>query len=308
MEESTPTISVIITTFNRKDYCREAIKSVLAQTYKDFELIVLDNSSKDETSEVVKNFDDQRIRYICHPQMNIAQARNLGWHNAKGTYVAYLDDDDRWLPNKLIKQLALFEKPGHEPALVYGGFVRIDQQGKKIGEFRPTLQGLQGMILKDLLKQKDAFTGSASNALLRRDILEKLDGYNEIVTTGEDWELYLRLSEKYTIEYIREPVLEIRQHVGPRLGDKLTEAAGLELLVMDQYKDIFNKDSKMKSFYFQKIGGKYFRMKDKQKGRMYMRKAIKASPLNISAYIQYIFSFFGNSFYHKMHLLRQKII
>ncbi|HTE48672.1 MAG TPA: NAD-dependent epimerase/dehydratase family protein, partial [Candidatus Paceibacterota bacterium] len=298
-----PLISAIITTYNRAEYCREAIKSILAQTFTDFELFVLDNSSKDNTEEVVKSFNDKRIRYIRHKQMNIAEARNLGWREARGRYVGFLDDDDRWLPNKLSSQLALFEKPGREPALVYGGFLKIDQHGVKIDEFRPILQG---MILEELLKQKDAFTGSASNPLIRRDVLEKLGGYNETVATGEDWELYLRLAEKYTVEFTSEPVLEIRQHEGPRLGDKLAEAASLELMIMDQYKSIFNKDLKMKSFYFQKIGGKYFRMKERQKGRMYILKAIKANPFNILAYIQYLLSFLGYEAYRKIHAFQQK--
>ena len=303
MEESTPTISAIITTFNRKDYCREAIKSVLAQTYKNFELIILDNSSKDGTGEVVKSFQDACIRYICHPQLNVAQARNLGWRSARGAYVAFLDDDDLWLPKKLESQIGKFENGGTDLALVYGGFYKIDKDGKRIGEFQPTVRG---MVLEKLLKQDDYFTGSASNPLIRRDIIEKLGGYDDIVTTGEDWEFYLRLAQNYSVECIKEPVLEIRQHEGPRLGDRLKEAAALEIQVMDRYKDIFDRDRKLRSFYLQKVGGKYCRIGEVRQGREYLRKAIWYNPTNVKVYAQYVLSFMKLSWYRNIHAVYLK--
>jgi glycosyltransferase involved in cell wall biosynthesis len=300
-----PLVSAIITTFNRAEYCREAMKSILAQTYTNFELIILDNSSSDNTAEVVKSFNDHRVRYIRHEPMNIAKARNLGWMSARGRYVGFLDDDDRWLPNKLEVQLGLFELPGREPALTYAGFVKIDKDGKKVGQFKPNLRG---MILEDLLRQNNDFTGSASNPLIRRDVLEALGGYDEHVTTGEDWELYLRLAEKYTVECSEEPVLEIRQHPGPRLGDRLKEAAELELFVLDRYKDVFEKYPQRQSFYYQKIGGKFVRSGDRERGREYLASAIKSNRFNFTAYLQYLLSYLPEEQYRKVHALQQKYL
>ncbi len=296
-------MTAIITTFNRSLYCKEAIQSVLSQTYQDFELLVLDNSSKDDTEKIVRGFNDARIRYIRHEPLNIAKARNLGWQGARGEYIAYLDDDDLWLPNKLEAELSIFEKKGSEVALVYGGFFKIDTDGNKIKEHHPVLQG---KILEEILIPKDDFTGSASNAMIRKSALEALRGYDNHIVTGEDWELYLRLANRYTIEYTDETVLEIRQHAGPRLGDKLVEAAKLELFVMEAYKEIFDRKFYYKSFYLQRIGGKYIRSGYKKEGRVYLSQAIRANPLNGIAYLQYFFSFFGSESYRNLHRLQQK--
>lgn len=302
-EQKPPLMSAIITTFNRSGYCKQAIESVLAQTYTNFELLVLDNSSSDDTEAVVTSFNDDRIRYIRHEPLNIAQARNLGWQRARGRYVGFLDDDDRWLPNKLEAQLKVFEDADREPALVYGGFIKINQDNESIGHHAPVLKG---MILKELIEQYDAFTGSASNPIIRKDVIEELNGYDERVVTGEDWEFYMRLAERYSIDYTDEMVLEIRQHAGPRLGDKLKEAAELELHVYNQYRIIFDETPWLASFYFQKIGGKYIRSGEKRLGRSYLRKAVQVYPRNVLAYIQYILSFFGSSLYLKIHTLQQK--
>ena len=299
-----PQVSAIITTFNRANFLEKAIKSVLGQTYSDFELLILDNSSIDDTQNVVKSFIDDRIRYIRHQPLNIAQARNLGVKEAKGEYVAFLDDDDEWLPNKLKAQLEVFKEGDESLGLVYGGFIWMAETGEDIKKHIPKLRGA---ILPDLLTQRDAFTGSASNPMLRKSAVEGLGGYNEEVLTGEDWELYLRLSEEYQVDFTEEPVVKIRHHSGARLGDKLKSAAELELMVMDRYREIFEKNQKLKSFYFQKIGGKFYRSGEVKKGKDYIARAIKIYPANFSAYGQYILSFFGQIFYRGIHKTYQSV-
>ncbi len=106
-----PTVSVIIPTYNRANLVSRAIKSVLNQTYQDFEIIVVDDCSEDNTEEIVKSFNDSRIRYIKHKKnKGGSAARNTGIKRARGKYIAFLDDDDEWLPSKLEKQIMLFEK------------------------------------------------------------------------------------------------------------------------------------------------------------------------------------------------------
>jgi len=293
-----PRISVIITTFNRANFLKKAIESVLNQTYLDFELLILDNNSTDNTEEMVKSFNDERIRYIKHQPLNISQARNLGVKEARGEHIGFLDDDDEWLGNKLESQLSVFEKGDSNLGLVYGGFVWIDSQGREIKKHIPRLKG---QILKDFLSQKDGLIGSASNPLLRKEVIEELGGYNEKVITGEDWELYLRLSEKYDIDFSPEILLRIRCHFGRRLGDKLKGAANLEKMVLERYKDIFDQDPGLKSFYLQKIGGKLCRIGQGKEGREYIKQAIKNYPFNFLAYFQFLFSFLGQSIYQKIH-------
>lgn len=299
-----PRISVIITTFNRATFLKKAVESVLSQTYPDFELLILDNSSTDNTEEVVKSFNDNKIRYIKHNPLNISQARNLGVKESRGEYIAFLDDDDEWLPDKTEKELEVFYKKDRHLALVYGGFVRIDSDGKEMGIIYPTLKG---MILKDLLDFTNAFTGSASNPMMRKSAIQDIGGYNEEVTTGEDWELYLRLAEKYSMDFTPVLVVKIRAHMGARLGDKLKDAARLEMMLMKRYSHIFEEDKKLKSFYLQTIGGKFIRCKEIYEGRKFIALAIKTNPFNYVAWFQYLLTIFGQDIYSYIHRIYLRI-
>lgn len=293
-----PLVSAIITTYNRSVFMKKALESVLAQTFEDFELLILDNSSQDDTEAVVKSFKDPRIRYIKHEPMSISPARNIGVKEAKSDYIAFLDDDDEWLPVKLEKELEIFNASSGQVALVYGGFIEIDSDGKELGRHSPILSG---RVLEDLLSQRDDFTGSASNPMLRKNIVEELGGYDPSVVTGEDAELYLRLADKYKVAYTSDMVLKIRGHAGPRLGDRLEDAARLDLKVMARFKLIFEKNKKLKGMYLQRIGGKFVRIGKASEGRKYLIQALKADPFNMNAYLQYILSVLGLSLYQKFH-------
>lgn len=300
-----PKVTAIITTFNRALFLGKAIKSILAQTFENFELLILDNSSTDNTEEIVKGFNDKRITYIKHKPIGISAARNLGVKEAKGEFVAFLDDDDEWLPNKLQDQINIFNKDGSDTALVYGGFVWINEKNKIIGKHLPVIRGY---ILKELLSQKDYFTGSASNPMIRKGVFEKIGYYDEKVLTGEDWEFYLRLAQKFKIDFTNKFVVKISQHSGSRLGGKLLEAAELELLVLKKYGDIFENDKKLKSLYLQKIGGKFCRIGKTKIGRKYLKRALNINSFNLIVLGQIVFSFFGKKFYQKTHMLHKTII
>jgi glycosyltransferase involved in cell wall biosynthesis len=277
---------------------KSAIVSVLAQTYEDFELLILDNSSEDDTEAVVKSFNDARLRYIKHEPMSISPARNIGVKEAKGEYIAFLDDDDEWLPVKLEKELEIFTESSGQVALVYGGFIEIDSNGNELGRHSPILSG---RVLEDLLSQRDDFTGSASNPMLKKKVVDELGGYDPAVVTGEDAELYLRLADKYEVAYTSDMVLKIRGHAGPRLGDRLEDAAKLDLKVMKCFEKVFEKNRKLKSMYFQRIGGKFVRIGKASEGRKYLIQAVKADPFNSHAYLQYALSIIGLSLYQKCH-------
>lgn len=293
-------ISVIITTFNRAKFLENAIRSALNQNYKDFELIILDNNSVDNTEEVIKNFPDGRIRYVKHLPLNISQARNLGVKESRGEYVGFLDDDDEWLPNKLDEQVTIFQKSDYkEIGLVYGGFLRIKED--RITEiFTPTLRG---DVLKRFLCERNPLTGSASNPLILKSAILAVGGFDDSLKCSEDWEFYLRLARKYSFDFTPKPILKIRHHFGARLGSKLRDALEAELKVFDNFQDVLNTCQEGKSFYLQAIGGKYCRLGEGRKGRKYLKEAIKNSKTNLEAYGQYLLSFFGVNVYSFVHKL-----
>jgi glycosyltransferase involved in cell wall biosynthesis len=189
MRHEKPKVSVIIPSYNRADVLSRALKSVFAQTYRDFEIIVVDDCSKDNILEVVTNFNDSRIRYIKHEQNQGGGAsRNTGIKEAKGEFVAFLDSDDEWLPTKLEKQLALFVNL--DMGLVYCGF-NLVEPGIKNG-LRPFVSCGEN-FRQDLLVSN--FVGTTSVAIIRKHLLEQIKGFDVVLRSCQDWDLYIRLSE-----------------------------------------------------------------------------------------------------------------
>ncbi|MBI4095127.1 MAG: glycosyltransferase [Candidatus Liptonbacteria bacterium] len=297
-----PKISAVITTWNRSLMLKSAIASVLAQTVKDFELLVLDNGSTDDTEEVVRSFGDKRIRYVNHGRIGISEARNRGVREAKGEFVGFLDDDDEWLPEKLEKQLALFGKSSERVGMIYGGFRRV-RDGKTYETFRPKLRG---SVLEAYLCERDPLTGSASNPLIRKSVFGAVGGYDEALKTSEDWEFYLRLMRKFEVDFVPDAILKIRTHSGARLGDRLLDAANAERKVCREFADILKTRPRCRSSYLQAIGGKFCRAGELKEGRAYLKKALSVSPSNYTAYAQYILSFFGTSLYRGGHALYKR--
>ncbi len=297
-------VSAIITTFNRAHFLEKAIQSVLAQTFTDFELIVLDNSSSDDTAEVVAGFKDPRIVYVKHPPLGISGARNLGVKTARGEFVGFLDDDDEWLPNKLELQVKKFDASPSSVALVYGGFERVTSEGEIYSTFTPRLRG---NVLERYVCGHDPLTGSASNPLIRKSAFDVVGRYDENIRTSEDWECYIRLARKFEFEFVPEPLLQIRKHGGARLGDKLEEAARTELIMCEKLKDFFATRKKCYSYYLQTVGGKYCRVGKMEEGRTYLRQALALAPSNYIARVQLVVSFLGKRAYSFLHRTYQAL-
>jgi glycosyltransferase involved in cell wall biosynthesis len=297
--------SAIITTFNRSALLAKAMRSVLAQDLADLELIVLDNSSTDDTAATVASFADPRIVYVRHPQLGISEARNLGVRTARGEFVGFLDDDDEWLPHKLSRQIEMFDRASSKVGLVYGGFDRVTPDGNVYATFTPTLRG---DFLERFLCDGDPFTGSASNPLIKKECFEKVGMYREDIKTSEDWEFYLRLGRSYECEFVPEPVLRIRWHPGPRLGDRTKDAAETQLAVLTEFKDIFDRRPLAKSRYLQEIGGKFIRGGEISLGRSYLRQALGVNPANFTAWAQLAISFAGQGIYARAHKLYKRLV
>src|SRR5207249_548273 len=126
-------------------------------------------------------------------------------------------------------------------------------------------------------------------------------GYKDALATSEDWELYVRIARRHAVERIPEVVVKIRSHYGPRLGDRLEEALGVERIVLQEHGDMM--DARLRSFYLQKIGGKLARIGRLDAARTEMRRAIRLNPANLRAYAQYALSFCGSRMYRRAHHL-----
>ncbi len=182
-----PAVSVIIPAYNQAHYLHEAIRSVLAQTCPDFEIIVVDDGSTDDTPRVTQEHTDPRVRYIYQQNQGLSAARNTGIRHALGRYLTYLDSDDLFLPDKLTLLIAEIERP---PAagLVAGQAIPIDAAGNPIGHiFDQPLPADPGMLLLG----NPLHVGSI---LLRREWQERAGFFDESLRSYEDWDMWLRLA------------------------------------------------------------------------------------------------------------------
>ena len=180
-------VTAIITTHNRKDLLERAILSVLNQTYKDIELIVVSDGSTDGTDEFMQKYEsDKRVRYISYyPGRGGNYARNTGIKTAKGEYVAFLDDDDEWLPTKIEKQVVKIESDS-SIGLVYTGTHSIYVDDNVEFDSCPSLQG-------DMSKQilYNNFAGSTTTVMLRKSILDKSGLFDEELSAIQDYDLWM---------------------------------------------------------------------------------------------------------------------
>ena len=204
-----PLVSVIMNCFNGEKYLRDAIDSVISQTYKNWEIIFWDNQSNDKSAKIFKDYKDGRLKYYLatsHTE-TLYKARNYALKNANGEFIAFLDVDDRWLPEKLEKQISLFDDP--EVGLVYGNvWLFFENKNKKKILKKGNLP--TGKILNDLLN--DYVIGSPTY-VIRKKSLESLKYYfNDNFHIIGDFDINIRLSAKWKVQCVQSAVALVTRH------------------------------------------------------------------------------------------------
>jgi len=215
---SRPVVSVIVTTFNRVHYLAETINSILAQTYKDFELIIVDNMSEDKTEEYVNNLADSRISYYRNPNYGvIAVNRNFGIEKAKGEYIALCDDDDLWLPEKLYCQIKLMD---NHPK------VRMCYSNAESFSGDTTVKA---RMVRRIVKRNFFYQLLRGNYIINSSVLIDAKVFKELglltvnLELREDYHMWLRITKNYEIKGIDESLVRYRVHIANVAGNRATE-------------------------------------------------------------------------------------
>jgi len=195
-----PLTSVIIPTFNRAAFLREAIDSVLAQTEKDFELIIVDDGSTDATRESVTTYEN-RLRYFCQPNAGASAARNLGIQNARGKYITFLDSDDLWQPKKLTRQIE-WMNAHPEIMLCYTDEIWI-RRGVRVNQKK--IHAKTGGWIYPLCLPRCII--SPSSVLMRRELVEAVGVFDEQLPICEDYDLWLRVASRFEVGFLAEPLI-----------------------------------------------------------------------------------------------------
>lgn len=201
-----PTVSVIILTYRRPHLVSQAIESVLAQTYTDYEIIVVDNGSTDNTREVLASFGD-KINVIRHQENKKPSiARNLAIMATQGRYLAFLDDDDLWLPNKLEKQIPYLESHPNI-GLIYSNVFFFDEKGIETQSFA---QKLNLHPFEQAWTMFIRFPIPFVSAVMRRECLDEVGGFDHTMLPCDDYDLCMRIVEKYSVYFFNEVLAHYR--------------------------------------------------------------------------------------------------
>ena len=198
---SRPLVSVVIPTFDRAAQAVRAVRSVLAQDYDALEAIVVDDGSTDDTAARLAGIEDSRLRVLRRPNGGVARARNAGIAEARGAYVAFLDSDDAWAPDKLGRQLACLEAAPARAGFCYTG-VDMRVAGRSVEIRRPTLTGdaLTGLLLTNPVH------APMSSGLVRREVLDAVGGFDPELPAIEDWEWLQRVARLYDLTAVDAPL------------------------------------------------------------------------------------------------------
>ncbi len=215
-----PKVSVLISTYNRADYLKMALDSALMQDYPDFEIVILDDGSTDNTAEVVREYKDERIRYYWQPNQGVARTYNRLMELGEGEYFHHLDNDDVLIAGALTKLVALLDA-NPTAGLAYGEAPVIDAVGRVYSHRKaPARLAKMGLIpskvaFKELLRGCHITT---STVMMRKSCLERIEPFQPEAVPGEDWDFWLRLAAEYDIVYCPEPIAYYRIHLNSITG------------------------------------------------------------------------------------------
>lgn len=222
----TPRVSVVMAAKNYGRFLAEAVESVIAQTFTDWELLIIDDGSSDDTECVAARFGDPRIRYVKSDRLGQSRAKNLGIDLARGEFIAFLDADDAWLPAKLEKQLKLFAEG---IGVVFSRRLLMDESS------RPLPANTQaafpsGRVLPQMFSQNFV---CFSSAMVHKEVFSSVGRFDPQWDLAIDYDLWLRVARHYTFEFVDEVLVKYRTGHG-NLSKKLADRVDGVLAIMDR--------------------------------------------------------------------------
>lgn len=201
-------VTAIIPNYNYASYLTEAIDSVLAQTYPFIEIIVVDDGSTDGSREVLEGYNG-RVRAIFQQNGGVSAARNAGVAASLGEFIAFLDADDVWMPEKIERQVERFQRD-RSLGLVHVGVSEIDAAGAVTGT---RVDGLEGNVAAELLLfERSVILGGGSGLMVTREAFDRAGGFDTQLSTSADWDFFYRIASRYPVGFVAEPLMKYRYH------------------------------------------------------------------------------------------------
>lgn len=284
-------VSIVLPTYNRAHVIGRAIKSVLDQTFQDFELIVVDDGSTDNTHSVVESAHDPRVRYVAHEKnRGLSAGRNTGARAARATYIANQDSDDVWDRDKLKREVAALDAAGAHVGVVYSRIEKDFSDGKK--EYIPSDErGTSGDIHERLLKG-NFITMQA--ALMKKECFEKVGGFDESLQALQDWDFWIRVSAYYEFVYV--PEVGVRVAIS---SDSITRNKKKRLearsRIIEKHREELRRYPRILAHHVFRAGHAYALSGDMSRARQYLREAWALSFFSFSYAGAFLSALFGSS-------------
>jgi len=281
-----PLVSVIIPTHNRADMLCRAVDSVLKQTLTDFELIIVDDGSTDDTCRRIEAHTDPRIRYIRHQLgKGASAARNTGIRHAHGNYIAFLDDDDEWLPTKLEKQVAMLEQAPEQVRLVYC-WMDYYENGRLVRRHHPTLRGY---VFDQVLDEQRL--GGCPTLLVRREVVEDIGGFDESLPRGNDGDFIRRICREYEVDFVPEVLVKVytghgREQITRYDEQGVRNAIKGQTAKLIKFRDELHKYPKQTAAIYSIIAHHYSQLGDWRNCMAFYLRALRTCPFSAKLYVR----------------------
>ena len=305
-----PKVSIIIPTYNREKLLPRAIQSVLSQTYSNWELIVVDDGSTDNTKKIVEEFQkkDRRIGYIWQENFGgTSKPINTGLKVSQGEYIALLEDDDEWLPEKLERQLGVFQNSKKENLGFVGCNILIVNEETKSTMTCNVLKHSDKIFSEKLLDNK--FFCNFSALLIKREFINKVGFLDENLKFATDKDIFLRIFKKYNFDFV--PITLVKCYVHGK--NNSTGIPQYDIFLSDllymyrKYRDLYKKYPKICSRDQKSIGNLYVLLGDCKQGRKYFLRSIANYPFNFKSYQSLLLSFLGSRAFLQFFNFKKKI-
>lgn len=250
-------VSLVVPSYNRAHLLKDAIESTLKQTYPHWEMIIVDDKSTDNTAEVAQSYaaKDPRVKYFLNPEKGVSSARNFGIRAAQGQYVAFLDDDDISLPHRFESQLKAMKKSGN--GFLVSGFLSKDRETGEVLE-------------EQKLELKATCTGFPSRWMIRKDLLDKVGGFDQAAAPLEDIELSARLAAYETFA-LHDDFVAVTFPTEDSASSATDKKVKARLVLLERGKNIF---SPLEAAWWQfSAATDYYMLGQKDKAQEYLEKA-----------------------------------
>lgn len=288
-----PTFSVVIPTCNRAHLLPRAIRSVLHQTFEDFELLIVDDNSGDETSKIVKSFQDKRIIYIRHEEnRGGAAARNSGILQAKGKYISFLDDDDEYLPPFLAETGRVFQSASKQVGFTWCGvrWVRDTPSGETFLKEQTWQMGSDDSQEAYLSWLRSTGIGIGYGLTIRRTCFKVVGLLDETLPVAHDADFLLRLTSTFASVPIPAVLIICHQHTAVQLTDAryLGRRAEAYQQIIQKNRQILNRDPYLWQMFYRRTANYYYQWGKNRQGRQYLFRMIMKYPCHLPNWLNLI--------------------